>query len=83
MIIGRDEEQRELHEAYESEYSEFAVVYGRRREGKTFLVRETFNYNFTFEHSGVAKGNMRVQLRESFSARMQGIAVLFSPFGTQ
>ncbi|MGM9687266.1 MAG: hypothetical protein ACI3YI_13745 [Bacteroidaceae bacterium] len=83
MIIGRDEEQRELHEAYESEYSEFAVVYGRRRVGKTFLVRETFNYNFTFEHSGVAKGNMRVQLRESFSARMQGIAVLFSPFGTQ
>jgi AAA+ ATPase superfamily predicted ATPase len=30
MIIGRDKEQRELHEAYESEYSEFAVVYGRR-----------------------------------------------------
>ena len=63
MIIGRDKEQRELHEAYESEYSEFAVVYGRRRVGKTFLVRETFNYTFTFEHSGVAKGNMRVQLR--------------------
>ena len=63
MIIGRDKEQRELHEAYESEYSEFAVVYGRRRGGKTFLVRETFNYTFTFEHSGVAKGNMRVQLR--------------------
>ena len=55
MIIGRDKEQRELHEAYESEYSEFAVVYGRRRVGKTFLVRETFNYTFTFEHSGVAK----------------------------
>lgn len=27
MIIGRDKEQRELHEAYESEYSEFAVVH--------------------------------------------------------
>ncbi len=26
MIIGRDKEQRELHEAYESEYSEFAMV---------------------------------------------------------
>ena len=56
MIIGRDKEQRELHEAYESEYSEFAVVYGRRRVGKTFLVRETFNYTFTFEHSGSSKG---------------------------
>ena len=51
MIIGRNKEQRELHEAYESEYSEFSVVYGRRRVGKTFLVRETFDYTFTFEHS--------------------------------
>ena len=26
MIIGRDKEQRELHEAYESEYSELAAI---------------------------------------------------------
>lgn len=31
------------------------AVYGRRRVGKTFLVRETFNYEFTFQHTGVAK----------------------------
>ena len=63
MIIGRDNEIRELENAYNSEYSEFVAVYGRRRVGKTFLVRETFNYTFTFEHSGVANGNNRTQLR--------------------
>lgn len=63
MLIGRDREKRELLEAFESEYSQFVAVYGRRRVGKTFLVRETFNYKFTFEHSGVANGNNRKQLR--------------------
>ena len=46
-----------------SYYSEFAAVYGRRRIGKTFLIRETFNYKFTFEHAGVANGDSRTQLR--------------------
>lgn len=63
MIIGRKKEIDELRRAYESEYSEFVAVYGRRRVGKTFLVRETFNYSFTFEHSGVANGNNKMQLR--------------------
>lgn len=62
MLIGRTKEQKILREAYASEYSQFVAVYGRRRVGKTFLVRETFNYQFTFEHSGVAHGNNRVQL---------------------
>ena len=62
MLIGRNHEKNELLRAYESEYSQFAAVYGRRRVGKTFLVRETFNYKFTFEHSGVANGNNRKQL---------------------
>ena len=32
--------------------SEFVAVYGRRRVGKTYLIRETFNYKFTFQHTG-------------------------------
>lgn len=61
MLIGREKEIQELIRAYDSEYSEFAVVYGRRRVGKTFLVRETFAYKFTFEHVGVANGDSRTQ----------------------
>ena len=42
MIIGRTFEKEKLIKAYESEYSQFVTVYGRRRVGKTFFVRETF-----------------------------------------
>ena len=61
-MIGRIKEQRILKEAYNSEYSQFVAVYGRRRIGKTFLVRETFEYSFTFQHAGAAKESLKGQL---------------------
>lgn len=64
MIIGRKTEQRELLKAYASEYSEFVVVTGQRRVGETFLVRDTFDYKFAFQHAGLANQNTRTQLRE-------------------
>ena len=65
MLIGREQEQAKLKAAYESEYSEFVAIYGRRRVGKTFLVREYFNYKFTFSHTGVSNKNTR-ELVEGF-----------------
>ena len=62
MIIGREKEQRELLNLLEMEESQFCAVYGRRRVGKTYLIRETFNYQFCFQHTGVAKGTLRQQL---------------------
>ena len=50
MLIGREKEIKTLQQAYHSEYSEFVAVYGRRRIGKTFLIREAFNYQFAFQH---------------------------------
>lgn len=61
-MIGRVKEQNTLKEAYKSEYSQFVAVYGRRRIGKTFLVRETFGYNFTFQHAGAANETLKGQL---------------------
>lgn len=61
-MVGRIKEQKALKEAYRSEYSQFVAVYGRRRIGKTFLVRETFEYNFTFQHAGAANQPLKVQL---------------------
>ena len=61
-MIGRVEEYNRLVEAYESKDSEFVAVYGRRRVGKTFLVRETFGHGFTFQHTGVKNGSGAVQL---------------------
>lgn len=62
MIIGRKEEQQILRSAVQSENSEFVAVYGRRRVGKTYLIRETFGYKFTFQHTGLANGNTKEQL---------------------
>lgn len=62
MIIGREREQSELLGLLEKEESQFCAVYGRRRVGKTYLIRETFNYQFCFQHTGVAKGTLRQQL---------------------
>jgi len=62
MLIGRKSEQYELLNAASAEYSKFVAVYGRRRVGKTFLIRETFNYNFTFQHTGLANGKVKDQL---------------------
>jgi hypothetical protein len=70
MIIGRKSEQKELLEAAAAEYSKFVAVYGRRRVGKTFLIRETFNYSFTFQHTGLARGRMKDQLL-GFRASLQ------------
>ena len=47
-MVGREYERKELMKAYDSQLSEFVAVYGRRRIGKTFLVRETFNGMLAF-----------------------------------
>lgn len=56
-LIGRKLEQAKLQACMESERSEFVVVYGRRRIGKTFLVRRFFKDNYAF--SFVGKHEMR------------------------
>jgi AAA+ ATPase superfamily predicted ATPase len=57
-LIGRDREVDILRTYYESEDPEFVVVYGRRRVGKTFLVRECFNDEFYFYFTGIANSNV-------------------------
>jgi hypothetical protein len=64
MLIGRNEEQRLLLSLLESDKSEFVAVYGRRRVGKTYLVREAFNYKFSFQHAGIQDATMKEQLEE-------------------
>lgn len=41
-IIGRKAEKAELRKIFASDRPELVVVYGRRRVGKTFLIREFF-----------------------------------------
>ena len=62
MLVARENEVKLLRSALEDEYSQFIAVYGRRRVGKTFLVRESFGYEFTFQHAGLAEGGLHAQL---------------------
>ena len=39
-FIGRKNELQALETAYQSEHSELVVIYGRRRLGKTWLLRK-------------------------------------------
>ena len=62
MLIGRENEKKGLLSVMNSDNSEFVAVYGRRRVGKTYLIRETFNYKFTFQHTGMANTTSKKQL---------------------
>ncbi len=62
MIIGRDNEISILKGTLTEEYSQFVAVYGRRRVGKTFLIREAFDYDFDFQFTGGANLSSRKQL---------------------
>lgn len=74
-IIGREKEKKELKNLYESKRPQFLVVYGRRRIGKTFLVREFFNNDFCFSHTGLSpielgKKNIAEQQLTSFTSSL-------------
>ena len=46
-MIGRTNEKAELQRVAKSNRSEFVIVYGRRRVGKTYLVNEVFGDSFS------------------------------------
>lgn len=72
MLIGRKTETEILRNSYKSEHTSFVAVYGRLRIGKTFLVRNTFDNKFTFQHAGVYKGNLQEQLNAFASSLRDG-----------
>ena len=53
-LIGRNKEIKELENLYRSDSPEFVAVYGRRRVGKTFLIKELFRDRLTFWHTGLS-----------------------------
>ena len=61
-IIGRKNELETLHRVYNSYKSEFLILYGRRRVGKTFLINQKFGEHFTFRITAVANTTLNQQL---------------------
>ena len=82
-IIGREEELKILNEIRQSKESEFLAVYGRRRVGKTFLVREYFSDKGIYlETTGVKNLSLAKQLEnfsEAFSKTFFGNVPIQTP----
>lgn len=75
-IIGRTAEIQELKNIYNSGVPEFVVVYGRRRVGKTYLIRELFSKDFAFYHTGLspqdtAKDNLLASQLQNFASTLR------------
>lgn len=62
-IIGRRHEQKILQMCIDSSKAEFIAVYGRRRIGKTFLVKQFFGENFDFYATGIYQASRSEQLK--------------------
>lgn len=77
-IIGRSNEKKLLLQYVENDRSEFIAIYGRRRIGKTFLVKELFEGMFAFRITGVEGVTTREQL-QNFSHSLQN----FTPLDTK
>ncbi|MHA4808731.1 AAA family ATPase [Flavitalea flava] len=70
VLIGRTAEQKMLEEALHSTEAELIAVYGRRRVGKTFLIRKVFEEHFAFEFTGIHGLELSEQL-QNFSLALK------------
>ena len=77
-IIGRKREQAELRRLAASAQSEFIMIYGRRRVGKTYLIRETFKGRLAFHMTGMNDASLPEQLR-NFQTSLAHAAGVESP----
>jgi hypothetical protein len=62
-VYGRQIAKEALDKYYQSNQSEFVAVYGRRRVGKTFLIREYMEEEIVFQFSGMSNSTKDVQLQ--------------------
>jgi AAA+ ATPase superfamily predicted ATPase len=61
-VIGREAEKKGLREVLQSKTPELIAVYGRRRVGKTYLIRQALKKEIVFEFTGTKEANLGQQL---------------------
>ena len=72
-LIGRKKELAILKDLQNGSRSEFVAIYGRRRVGKTFLIRTAFDNEFTFHITGLANATTEQQIT-NFHVALQKIS---------
>lgn len=81
QLIGREEERGILSDALRSGEAELIAVYGRRRVGKTFLIRQVYGERILFDVSGIHNAGLKQQL-ENFTSAVSKTAGLKMPLTT-
>lgn len=66
-LVGREEEIQILKDVYKNKRSEFVAIYGRRRVGKTYLVKELFKDKFTFHITGLSRPDFQLQINNFYA----------------
>ena len=61
-VAGRDVEIKKMHSLLKNGHSEFLAMYGRRRIGKTYLIREVYKPHLVFECSGLHQKDTKQQI---------------------
>lgn len=67
-LVGRARERKIFDLVMASTEAELVAVYGRRRVGKTFLIRELFGHDLSFELTGVHGAPLPEQLANAATA---------------
>ena len=62
MLIGREPEKELLSKLLKSKQAEFVAIYGRRRVGKTYLVRQFFQEQIVFSFTGAFETETNIQI---------------------
>ena len=70
-LTGRQKELKIIQNLLVSHKSEFLAVYGRRRVGKTFLIRQAFNSQFDFQLTGLYQASKKKQLNQFNAALLR------------
>lgn len=68
ILVGRKAEIKTLRKLHKSTRSEFVAIYGRRRVGKTYLIKELFKDQFTFQMTGLSRPDFQLQLNNFYIA---------------
>lgn len=73
VLIGREAEKVILRDALQSSEAEMVAVIGRRRVGKTFLIKKEYGNDFVFEITGLQNASVAEQL-EHFNSTLSKYA---------
>ena len=81
QLVGRTAEKATLEQALKTPESELVAIYGRRRVGKTFLIKSVYQHHIVFEFSGTHNTNLITQLA-SFTEALQRTSRSTLPLAT-